>query len=1363
MKRQRQQRCYLPGVLSFGLLCAFLFTSASAWAVEVYVSSFGDGKVHKIDSDTGVVTEIASGLGNPEGLAIDSKGILYVGGLFRGVKRIDLVTGARLSDVGTNICGPEGPAIDENGDVYFNTRFNPCDHSGIWRVEGGTATIAELVVPFFSQWGEGMAFLTHGPYKDCLIAVASGGILSGKIVRSCPPDYGPTVNFTTFGHKFNSKPIGLAVNSSGDVFVDFNNTGLVQRFSPEGEFLEHYMPFDPVNGLKRPAFIAFDENDNMYVAEEALNRVVMISPDKVWTVLATGFNKPVGLTLAPPRSQFLADVRVISTLSTDRIALDSTSYSIQPQSISTVDGNTVIEWQFDRLTPGSLKNLSFDVILQDLLPGETRLVSQKVELLYIDANGDQVRRELGSQSVHTLDTSFAVSASTDPLQYNAHEDVIASVTVTNLSEFPASVNAVVTVEDSQGNLVQEISAFPISLDSAVPVNVLSGWKKRMKLTIDPARTNSDLVDFPVLVHLGAASGLTSADTTDLFNELGSNQKKIAITRSDGLSQLYVEIESWNEASQEAWLWVKVPYVSSTTETDLYLYYDNAQPDNTSFVGNPGETAAQAVWITEFEAVYHLSQDPTGAAPQMLDSTGHGHNGTVNGTLTASGPVEGAIGPSLVFDGVDDYIDIGSMGPFGGQVNSATVSLWVKTNDTTTTTAILKVINDVANFPSHADPVYAIEANRKLVSGCTLGYSPGATLFYINGRARVFARYITTNIYDGLWHQIVWKITNASSNKMQVYVDGVLQPLVTTGCSVSPRQFAGWRDHLFVGAANNRGTPEGFFNGSIDEVRFSGISPSVDWIKTSYDSQRDGLVSYGPPQSLVPGNSIQTFTFTWNTGTTLAGDYRVRATLYEAGIAVASDTAGFSISSDTGLDSSLTADKIQYSANETVILESTVANIGTNSTISGVNADVTIIDSLSTTVFSVSRSLQDLLPGSGTSIKSFWNTETNAAGDYTAQLNVTSTGGLSSISTTTFTIISSLEQAQSLTGTISVAPGTIIEGEVTALSYTLQNIGNEIDIPDVTIEILVVDPDTGLVHRTLTDFASLNDREVFANGFIFNSSGLTPATYLMVERGIIGEAVQTLSSTVLMIDPVPNSAPTADAGDDIIGSAGQPAPLDGTASSDLEGDPLLYTWSFVSVPEGSALTDADLVGSDTATPSFVPDVVGTYTVSLVVSDGILSSQTDTVFVFVSPPLEIDLHPETISLKSKGGSKSVTVVLFSPLLSGFESLTDLDGLTVTAAFDVSHSYVDLGGNPVSFTTPVTDYPGDDFVQEVDLDGDGLLDGYQIVIKVDRQGIIDGFTDGNGDLRIADPTEVTSTVFGNDIQLGSDTNTVISPSKK
>ncbi len=72
-------------------------------------------------------------------------------------------------------------------------------------------------------------------------------------------------------------------------------------------------------------------------------------------------------------------------------------------------------------------------------------------------------------------------------------------------------------------------------------------------------------------------------------------------------------------------------------------------------------------------------------------------------------------------------------------------------------------------------------------------------------------------------------------------------------------------------------------------------------------------------------------------------------------------------------------------------------------------------------------------------------------------------------------------------------------------------------------------------------------------------------------------------------------------------------LDASASYDLEGSDLTYKWAFVSKPENSnAALDVDSI----AQPGFIPDVVGDYVLSLVVSDGALESAADYVRVTVN---------------------------------------------------------------------------------------------------------------------------------------------------
>lgn len=94
----------------------------------------------------------------------------------------------------------------------------------------------------------------------------------------------------------------------------------------------------------------------------------------------------------------------------------------------------------------------------------------------------------------------------------------------------------------------------------------------------------------------------------------------------------------------------------------------------------------------------------------------------------------------------------------------------------------------------------------------------------------------------------------------------------------------------------------------------------------------------------------------------------------------------------------------------------------------------------------------------------------------------------------------------------------------------------------------------------------------------------------------------------------NKAPVAIAGPDqnvLLSTA--LVRLDGSASIDMNGDPLTYQWSLVAKPTGSVFTFAE---PTSVRPSFVPDKLGAYVLSLVVSDGKLSSATSFVTVNVS---------------------------------------------------------------------------------------------------------------------------------------------------
>ncbi|MEZ5561233.1 MAG: right-handed parallel beta-helix repeat-containing protein [Pseudomonadales bacterium] len=105
----------------------------------------------------------------------------------------------------------------------------------------------------------------------------------------------------------------------------------------------------------------------------------------------------------------------------------------------------------------------------------------------------------------------------------------------------------------------------------------------------------------------------------------------------------------------------------------------------------------------------------------------------------------------------------------------------------------------------------------------------------------------------------------------------------------------------------------------------------------------------------------------------------------------------------------------------------------------------------------------------------------------------------------------------------------------------------------------------------------------------------------------------------------NQPPVADAGTAQAVTEGDTVTLDGSGSSDPDGDALTYAWEFVVQPAGSSTS---LSGADTATPSFVADRPGSFRIRLTVSDG---SQTDVAEVVTEvtaanrPPVAVIVVP------------------------------------------------------------------------------------------------------------------------------------------
>lgn len=118
-----------------------------------------------------------------------------------------------------------------------------------------------------------------------------------------------------------------------------------------------------------------------------------------------------------------------------------------------------------------------------------------------------------------------------------------------------------------------------------------------------------------------------------------------------------------------------------------------------------------------------------------------------------------------------------------------------------------------------------------------------------------------------------------------------------------------------------------------------------------------------------------------------------------------------------------------------------------------------------------------------------------------------------------------------------------------------------------------------------------------------------ALRLVVSDGQVASSPAVVLVTVSNL----NAAPVAVAGSNQSVTTATLVTLDGSASSDANRDALSYAWTLNAKPAGSV---AVLSSGSSPKPTFTADVAGTYVASLLVSDGLLTSNVSVVTVTAS---------------------------------------------------------------------------------------------------------------------------------------------------
>jgi hypothetical protein len=202
---------------------------------------------------------------------------------------------------------------------------------------------------------------------------------------------------------------------------------------------------------------------------------------------------------------------------------------------------------------------------------------------------------------------------------------------------------------------------------------------------------------------------------------------------------------------------------------------------------------------------------------------------VNGLVVSGGtptPPPFANTKSLLFDGIDDYLDLGST-PLLNFRNPFTISFWAKWTTTGSFDAFMQVGRITGS---------GLEQSYVLLwkTGTGIGWS-------VSSSASVGIKYnIALGLNDGAWHHIALT-SDGNSGNGNIYVDGFLNTDTPSGTGVS----ATTTTHNNIGRGSQ---PTGrYVSASMDEISFFDVQKNA--------SEIEAIWNLGTPTDLTSLNPV----------------------------------------------------------------------------------------------------------------------------------------------------------------------------------------------------------------------------------------------------------------------------------------------------------------------------------------------------------------------------------------------------------------------------------------------------------------------------------------------------------------------------
>ncbi|RKU28567.1 hypothetical protein C6499_09845 [Candidatus Poribacteria bacterium] len=227
-----------------------------------------------------------------------------------------------------------------------------------------------------------------------------------------------------------------------------------------------------------------------------------------------------------------------------------------------------------------------------------------------------------------------------------------------------------------------------------------------------------------------------------------------------------------------------------------------------------------------------------------------NNGTISGNPEV---VPGQVGEALEFDGVNDFVNLTTLGDFGRSIGTSSFEAWIKTTNKRNWMTLI-------NTHGAECPNWGIELNGSndefgiQIMDRTLHHYIGIGGQNSCGISRGTE---AVDIFDGEWHHIVYtndyminKGGMSGNGKRIIYIDGVSGSTINHGFGGnSKRAFLPFTAPVHLGARKFPGQAHGHFMGMIDEVRFYDRPLTADEVLQNFESTE--------PYNVAPKGKLST--------------------------------------------------------------------------------------------------------------------------------------------------------------------------------------------------------------------------------------------------------------------------------------------------------------------------------------------------------------------------------------------------------------------------------------------------------------------------------------------------------------------------